>query len=427
LKSTLNFEIEPPPAAYALKAVNHTKAAIPLEIKTHPLIFAPFIRYSHRQSPKLITKMKGLQRSTYLLGTALCIQITTLFAQPVATTLVPLNNTTSAWQVDDENHQYVTYKGKQALLMKQGTALLQTAELRDGIVELDIMPISDRAFAGICFRASDSDALEMIYLRFHKSGQMDALQYTPRYNGLDSWQLYHTEDYQTQATFKPKDWNHVQVKFEGSRAWIFLNGGLKASLYVRELLRSPQKGKVGVWALGEVAFANFSYSSLPKVVLMREMEAPAARVNSIINWSLSPAYNAESIDWRAYPSDAMEWQDIRANDFGLVNVSMYRRKQIFNKGEKNSLDVVFAKTNIVANKEELRPVLFDYSDQIVVFLNGKPLFRGDNSFRSKGPLYRGEVKAGNNILYLPLRKGDNELLIAVAERANGWGYVFKWE
>lgn len=359
------------------------------------------------------------------LGAALCFA-TMVRAQPIPTVSLPFNNL-SSWQVSDSLHQYGIHKGKQALMMKQGTALVDGIELRDGIIEVDIAPVADRAFAGICFRAKDTEALELIYLRFHKSGQFDAIQYTPRYNGLDSWQLYHSSDYQGAATYKPGEWNRLQVKFEGSRAWVGINGGVKVALHVKELLRAPRKGKIGLWALGEVWFSNFSYSTLPSVVLMREMEEPDQRAKSVIKWELSPAYNADSLDWKKYPTGAINWQAVKANDRGLVNVSMYRRKRIFDQAERNSLDVVFARTTITAEKDELRAIRFDYSDQILVFLNGQTLFRGDNSFRSKGPLYRGEVNADNNVLYLPLKKGNNELLIAVAERTSGWGYVFRWE
>ncbi|MFM9950070.1 MAG: family 16 glycoside hydrolase [Saprospiraceae bacterium] len=361
----------------------------------------------------------------YLLITSLCFSAVAQ-AQPAAITTVPFTPQT-AWQVGDSLHQFGFHKNKQALMMQQGTTLLGGVELRDGIIEVDIAPVADRSFAGVCFRAKDDEALELIYLRFHKSGQFDAIQYTPRYNGLDSWQLYHSSDYQGAATYKPGEWNRLKIKFEGSRAWVGINEGAKIALHVPQLVRAPRKGKVGLWALGEVWFSNFSYSSLPSVVLMAEVAQPDQRAKSIINWELSPAYNADSLDWKKYPEGAINWQAIRANDGGLVNVSAYRRKRIFDQFEKNSFDVVFARTTIVAEKDEMRAITFDYSDQAQVFLNGKPLFRGDNTFRSKGPLYRGEVYADNNVLYLPLKKGNNELLVAVAERANGWGYVFQWE
>lgn len=361
----------------------------------------------------------------YLLATAFCIPIV-VAAQPGVTTLIPFSSV-SSWQVSDSLHQFGSYKNKQALMMKQGTALLDGIELRDGIIEVDIAPVANRAFAGVCFRAKDSEALELIYLRFHKSGQFDAIQYTPRYNGLDSWQLYHSSDYQGAATYKPGEWNRLQIKFEGSRAWVGINGGAKVALYIPELLRAPRKGKIGLWALGEVWFSNFSYSSLPGVVLMQEQEDAEQRAKSIINWELSPVYNADSTDWKKYPTGDIKWQAIKAKDHGLVNISAYRRKRIFDQADKNSFDVVFARTTILAEKDEVRTVQFDYSDQTQIFLNGQPLFRGDNSFRSKGPLYRGEVNAGNNVLFLPLKKGKNELLIAVAERTSGWGYVFRWE
>ncbi len=366
-----------------------------------------------------------MNQRAYSLLVALSFLPIFLLAQPLAVTMIPMNDA-SAWEISDSTAQFSIIKGKPALQMKQGTALLQGIELRDGVVEADIMPGSGPVYAGICFRAKDGEMLELIYLRFHQSGQVDAIQYTPRYNGQDSWQLYPASGFQAMASFKPGEWNHLQVKFEGSRAWVGVNGNPKVMLYVPELLRAPRKGKIGFWAMGEAAFSNLSYYKLPDVVLMAAQESKQ-EYKSITSWQLSPAYNADSLDWRAYPAAIAKWQTVNAKATGLVNIAPYRQKRIVGRGEKNSLDVVYAKTTITAEKEEVRALQFDYSDQIQIFINGQPLFSGDNSFQSKGPSHRGQVNAGNNVLSVPLKKGSNELLIAVADRDHGWGYIFQWQ
>ncbi|MCK4392767.1 hypothetical protein KAX17_07655, partial [Candidatus Bipolaricaulota bacterium] len=71
-----------------------------------------------------------------------------------------------------------------------------------------------------------------------------------------------------------------------------------------------------------------------------------------------------------------------------------------------------------------RQLLFGYSDKISVFLNSRMIFSGDNSYGvSKQPGFRGYVKDGEFTVDLPLKKGSNELLLAISEKAFGWGFI----
>jgi hypothetical protein len=62
-----------------------------------------------------------------------------------------------------------------------------------------------------------------------------------------------------------------------------------------------------------------------------------------------------------------------------------------------------------------------YSDDVVVWLNGALLFRGINGFNSRYPGFLGLVVPAAEHLGLPLRAGDNSLVIAVGGRTFGWG------
>jgi len=72
------------------------------------------------------------------------------------------------------------YKGRKCLLLDGGAASLRDFELRDGVIDVDVATPAARGFFGIQFRiaAGGTDA-EWVYLRQHKSGLADALQYTP--------------------------------------------------------------------------------------------------------------------------------------------------------------------------------------------------------------------------------------------------------
>ena len=61
-----------------------------------------------------------------------------------------------------------------------------------------------------------------------------------------------------------------------------------------------------------------------------------------------------------------------------------------------------------------------FSDRAVVYLNGRPLYRGDDTYRSRDYRFLGSI-GWYDELYLPLEAGENELVIAVSEDLGGWG------
>ncbi|MDH5744191.1 MAG: hypothetical protein OEZ52_11640, partial [Candidatus Aminicenantes bacterium] len=82
------------------------------------------------------------------------------------------------------------FLGRKALTLT-GTAFLKDVEFENGVVEVDLAFKEGRVFPTIIFRCQDEANYEEFYVRPHKSGQPDALQYTPSFNGLSAWQLYY--------------------------------------------------------------------------------------------------------------------------------------------------------------------------------------------------------------------------------------------
>jgi hypothetical protein len=62
-----------------------------------------------------------------------------------------------------------------------------------------------------------------------------------------------------------------------------------------------------------------------------------------------------------------------------------------------------------------------------VFLNGRILYRGRSAQNFRDPGFLGIVNPENDVLYLPLRKGHNELVLAVSELGGGWGFICRVE
>src|SRR5882762_4456346 len=83
------------------------------------------------------------------------------------------------------------YQGRKCLLLDGGAAIVKDFEMRDGVIDVDIATPANRGFFGIQFRIANEGAnLEWVYLRQHKSGLPDAMQYTPVLNTGLNWQIY---------------------------------------------------------------------------------------------------------------------------------------------------------------------------------------------------------------------------------------------
>ena len=83
---------------------------------------------------------------------------------------------------------------------------------------------------------------------------------------------------------------------------------------------------------------------------------------------------------------------------------------------------MIARAVITADEAGPRWLRLGYSDDVQLFLNGRPVFSGVNRFRSRHPSFLGLAKSQDAVL-LDLREGDNELVVALSELFGGWGVV----
>jgi len=86
------------------------------------------------------------------------------------------------------------------------------------------------------------------------------------------------------------------------------------------------------------------------------------------------------------------------------------------------MKLVYAKTNIESDRDQVKKLYIGYSDDVSVFLNGQILYRGRSAQNFRDPGFLGIVNPENDAVYLPLKKGSNELLLALSELGGGWGF-----
>jgi hypothetical protein len=129
----------------------------------------------------------------------------------------------------------------------------------------------------------------------------------------------------------------------------------------------------------------------------------------------------------------IRWQDVDAEPPGLVLVNRYResphpRVSFATDWTKRlepqpGMKVVYARALIESDREQVKKLAIGYSDDVSVFLNGAILYRGRSAQNFRDPAFLGIVDAENDAVYLPLRKGSNELVLAVSELGGGWGFI----
>ncbi|KAB2881311.1 hypothetical protein F9K33_00775 [bacterium] len=328
------------------------------------------------------------------------------------------------------------HQGRQSIFLNGGSAELSDFEMRDGVIDVDVSTPAKRGFFGIQFRL-DNEGLngEWVYLRQHKSGYPDAMQYTPILNTGLNWQLYNGEGF-TGAVDIPKDtWFHLRLVVAGAQAKLYVKDMNTPALVMDDLKTGIQKGRVSLAVLiGETYFSNFEIRKTPDAAWERHL--PPMPPGTLTKWKISPAYDAlaRNTERPLSPaeSDTTRWQDVEAEPPGLVNLYRYRDaphlRVTFANDFSKRLDpqpgtkVLYAKTAIESDRDQVKKLFVGYSDEVSVFLNGKILFTGRSAQNFRDPGFLGIVNPENDAVYLPLKKEHNELVLAVSELGGGWGF-----
>jgi hypothetical protein len=340
------------------------------------------------------------------------------------------------WELQ-EQARTVEYQGRKSLFLNGGAAILKDFEMRDGIVDVDIVTPANRGFFGIQFRLDKDGANgEWVYLRQHKSGYPDAMQYTPVLNTGANWQIYNGPGF-TSAVDIPKDvWFHLRLEVIGAQARLYVKDMDKPALVMNDLKSGIRKGQVALHVLtGATYFSNFEIQTTPDAAWERHL--PSMPPSTLTKWSLSPSYDALERNLErpltSAESNGIHWQEVEAEPPGFVVIYRYREAPHLRVSFANDFSkrlepqpgtkVVYARTSIDSDREQLKKLYLGYSDEVSVFLNGKILFRGRSAQNFRDPGFLGIVNAENDTIYLPLKKGSNELMLAVSELGGGWGFV----
>jgi hypothetical protein len=96
----------------------------------------------------------------------------------------------------------------------------------------------------------------------------------------------------------------------------------------------------------------------------------------------------------------------------------------FGATERGQRRLAWVKTTISSETDQEKRIDMGFSDEVWVFINGQPLHIDKNYYGSpsmKEP--RGRCTIENTSFMLPLKKGENEVLIGISNYFFGWGMI----
>jgi len=354
-----------------------------------------------------------------------------------AQTTIPL--TPERWIATD-SLRFTTYLGRPSLYINRGVALATGVEFRDGTLEYDMATPRGGNFMGAVFHATSAENSEVVFFRPGQSGTMESVQYAPALNGVAAaWQIYHGDDANAAVALAFDAWLHVRIDVAGVTARLYLDNDTTAVLTVPRLA-GVSGSSVGVWTGFYGRGAYFSNIRFTPRAPVPSAPAPPLPQGTITDWDLSQVLDAAQLTPGALPDLAkIQWDKVHPEAQGFVLVNRYRRTpnagipieaatgapmvdSIMGDRVAGS-KVVLARATIQSDRAGLRRMLFGYSDGVVVYCNGQPLFFGMNASRLRSSdLGQSAMDRVGNALYLPLNQGKNELVFAVTEFTGGWAF-----
>jgi hypothetical protein len=354
--------------------------------------------------------------------------------QTPATLSVPADS--PRWELQGEAKPE-KHQGRSSLYLNGGLAVLKDFDFRDGVVDVDVSSPAPFGFIGFQFRIDRTGAnAEELYLRPHKSGLPDAIQYTPVLKTGRNWQLFNGPGFTATVDIPKDEWFHLRLEVAGAQAKLYVKDMGEPALVMNDLKTGIQQGQFALFVLtGATYFSNFQIRQTPDAPWERHW--PPMPPNTITKWSLSPSYDAlarnlERPLTRA-ESDAIQWQDVEAEPPGFVVLYRYRdapHPRVTFQGDFSTrlqpqpgMKMLYARTSIESDRDQVKKLEIGYSDDVSVFLNAQILYRGRSAQSFRDPGFMGIVNPENDAVYLPLKKGRNELVLALSELGGGWGFI----
>lgn len=329
------------------------------------------------------------------------------------------------------NGEVLEHLGRQSFRLARGLAYAKDVAFQNGTIDVDMAVDEKTRFLGLAFHVQSEDEYEVIFFRPRSSGTTQAVQYTPGLLGANLWQLYTGPGYTAAAEIPKNRWLHIRIIVAGTVAKLYLDNAAQPALTVQDLKLGQVKGSIGFWGhLGGGYFSNLTLTP-DKTVYPTEVKRENLP-GALTDWELSEIFDPQEHDPSTYPNvSKLNWERVRAEPPGMVVINRFRRSPNVMSADREErirgltpgAKFVFARTKIYSDRERVVKMKLGYSDEVVLFLNGVPLYSGRNALSYRQDNFLGLLDTESDAVYLSLKKGENELMLAVTEFFGGWGFI----
>lgn len=350
---------------------------------------------------------------------------------PLLLALQTLAPTDPAWAFEPAGGARVAeHLGKSAIVIGNGRAVRRDIKFADGTVEFDLAVTGGRAFAYFQFRMISDQDHEEVYFRPHKDGLPDAIQYAPVHQGLSAWQLYHGPGGTAPAQFVRNGWTHVRIVIAGASAAVFVGDVTTPQLVVPRLARPRAEGYIALRNFLPAGVDPAKHSSGFANLVVRpgvvdydfsKVSAAAAPPGTITRWEVSRTFAADSGPLRFIDDSILksaQWRTLSADASGLLNFAIH-----LTVPDSLRIWAAAARLTLTADRPRTVRLLLGFSDRVTVFLNGRPLWSGDQRYFFDNPRQEGVIGFHQGTVYLQLQQGPNEVMLAVSDQFGGWGLM----
>lgn len=290
--------------------------------------------------------------------------------------------------------QVVTWKGRRALRLVDGLAVIPDRETSNVSIEIQI-GVDGPAYPGIAFRLGDVLNYELVYAVPHCSGLWDAVQYDPVFHGSNTWQLYNGPPYQKEATVPMGEWFCLKVDVKGDQA-VFTVGD-QSPLVVGRLAHGAKTGLVGIWTFRPAYFYDVRVSGCEEIPDSAGHH-PVAPEGVVDEWFLEG------------------FGTVECELSGILNLNRYLPISV---GE------VRLTRQFEALSDEDLELAFGFSDELSLQLDDQVIFTGNNTFVGFGNYpERGYAYSDMHSISQPVTSGTHRLTATLkVTEGFGWGMV----
>jgi hypothetical protein len=345
------------------------------------------------------------------------------------------------WSSDPEQVEFKLHEGVMSAVGKENAYYmirLKDHQFTDGTIEFDV-ELTGMGFPGISFRMSD-DLLHGEHFYIRSFGPVSpevrtTVQYAAVVDSTSMWDL--TDEYQSGATIHQEAWNHVKLVIHGNQMVAYVNDMETPVLRVPQLEGGNRSGDITL--NGNVIYSNFTIT--PEAVEDVQAEAGFDYTENdtryLRNWQVSapidfptdrdlviamPSMYGER-QQSDYPTDGSDWIPVRPDYRSMINIS---REYGMQRGGGRRL--VWMGTTVMSAKEQLRELKLGFSDEVWLFVNGELIYQDKNFYGTpsmKEP--KGRCTLENATVDIPLKEGENIIMVALANYFYGWGLIARFD